>query len=57
MFELPFFRIFELIIIIAFLYVAYRFLRADFTALKKKIDKTLTEEEQNGSPNSTSTQS
>lgn len=49
MFEFTFFRIFELIIIIGLLYVAYRFLKADADYLKKKMDQTLTEEASNGS--------
>lgn len=49
MFELPFFRIFELLIILTLAYIAWRFLKADGQLLKKKIDKTLTEEKSNDS--------
>lgn len=45
MLEIGFFRIFELLIIVALLYLAWRFLKADVGLIKKKVDAILTQEE------------
>lgn len=53
MFEYTFFRIFELLVIIGLLYVAWRFLKADAKLAKKKLDEKLNQEEKgtNDGPN------
>ena len=54
MFELPFFRIFELLIIVAILYIVYRLVKADAKLLKRKMDVELNEDEK-GESNDTTT--
>ena len=46
---MEFFRIFELLVILAILYLVWRFLKADTRLLKKKVDAALKEEEEGDS--------
>ena len=54
---MEFFRIFELLVILAIIWLIWRFLKADFSLAKKKVDAILTEDEQKGETNAKSTKS